>query len=234
MKRTSLVLAFLFAAIVPAAAQTQIRERRSTDRQPVTAEEQSASRDRVVGSPRNANHASKETQNGPAASNAVVKQDSPKPAWGNAAVPMNSRPSSQVLPPPRLDSVTPNSTSRNLGPAKLVKPTTMAVNTGNAAANLRPAPSANSGATSTYRVGVGDVLDIQLAGVATRESTLFTVMKSGALEYPLLSRALNVTGLTTDEIARRLNGEIQSDPKRASDCSCSRLCESRRRNYGTG
>jgi protein involved in polysaccharide export with SLBB domain len=210
MKRTSLVLTFLLAALVPAAAQTQIRERRSTDRLPVTSGEQPASRDRVIGATRNANHAGKENPNTVATPNAAVKPDTPKPAWGDTAVQINSRPSSQVLPPPRLSNATPNSISRNSGPARLVKPTALAVNNGNAAVNLRPAPSTNTVvATSTYRVGVGDVLDIQLAGIATRESTLFTVMKDGALEYPLLSRSVNVTGLTTDEIARRLSGEIK-------------------------
>lgn len=60
-----------------------------------------------------------------------------------------------------------------------------------------------------YRVGVGDVLDIRLANLASRESTLFTVLKNGALEYPLLSKPLTVVGLTPDEIARRLNAEIR-------------------------
>ncbi len=53
------------------------------------------------------------------------------------------------------------------------------------------------------------MLDIRLANVATRESTLFTVMKNGALEYPLLAKPLVVVGLTPDEIARRLSAEIK-------------------------
>jgi hypothetical protein len=124
MKRISLVLALLLAALVPAVAQTQIRDRRSTARTPATSGDQPASRDRVVGATRNANHASKENPATPVKSNAVLKQDSPKPAWGDTAVPMNSRSSSQVLPPPRLANATPNFTSKNVGPAKLVKPTT--------------------------------------------------------------------------------------------------------------
>jgi protein involved in polysaccharide export with SLBB domain len=60
-----------------------------------------------------------------------------------------------------------------------------------------------------YRVGIGDVLDIRLVNVSTRESTLFTVLKDGGVEYPLLSRPMVVAGLTTDEIARRLSGEIK-------------------------
>jgi len=59
--------------------------------------------------------------------------------------------------------------------------------------------------TSFYRVGVGDVLDIRLLNAATsNQSTLYTVMENGLLEYPLAGEPLSVTGLTTDEIAKRL------------------------------
>jgi polysaccharide export outer membrane protein len=60
-----------------------------------------------------------------------------------------------------------------------------------------------------YRVGIGDVLDIRLANLPTRESTLFTVLRNGVLEYPLLNGPLAVAGLTTDEIARLLSNEIK-------------------------
>ena len=53
------------------------------------------------------------------------------------------------------------------------------------------------------------MLDIRLTNMATRESTLFTVMKDGVLEYPLLAKPLTVAGLTPDEIARRLSAEIK-------------------------
>jgi protein involved in polysaccharide export with SLBB domain len=70
--------------------------------------------------------------------------------------------------------------------------------------------SAHAPGTATlYRVGTGDVLDIRLANLSTRESTLFTVMKNGVLEYPLLSKPLVVAGLTPDEIAKRLTAEIR-------------------------
>jgi len=85
--------------------------------------------------------------------------------------------------------------------------------------SLRPArsnvdypPSSSSRAlppTSLYRVGIGDVLDVRLSNQPTRESTLFTVLKDGGLEYPLLNGPIAVTGLTTDEIARRLSSEIK-------------------------
>ncbi len=53
------------------------------------------------------------------------------------------------------------------------------------------------------------MLDIRLSNQPTRESTLFTVLKNGGLEYPLLNGPIAVTGLTTDEIARRLSSEIK-------------------------
>jgi polysaccharide export outer membrane protein len=63
--------------------------------------------------------------------------------------------------------------------------------------------------TVAYRVGVGDVLDIRLANLPSRESTLFTVLRNGVLDYPLLNGPLTVAGLTTDEIAILLSNEIK-------------------------
>ncbi len=62
---------------------------------------------------------------------------------------------------------------------------------------------------SIYRVGAGDVLDIRLLNAQTRESTLFTVMPGGLLEYPLAGEPLQVNGLTTDEIDARLTAKIK-------------------------
>lgn len=62
---------------------------------------------------------------------------------------------------------------------------------------------------SIYRVGAGDVLDIRLLNSQTRESTLFTVMPGGLLEYPLAGEPIQVSGLTTDEIDARLTAKIK-------------------------
>jgi protein involved in polysaccharide export with SLBB domain len=62
---------------------------------------------------------------------------------------------------------------------------------------------------SVYRVGAGDVLDIRLLNAQSRESTLFTVMPGGLLEYPLAGEPLQVSGLTTDEIDARLTAKIK-------------------------
>jgi protein involved in polysaccharide export with SLBB domain len=60
-----------------------------------------------------------------------------------------------------------------------------------------------------YRVGVGDVLDIRIVDMPTRESTLFTVLAGGTVEYPLLNEPINVSGMTTDEITGRLADAIK-------------------------
>jgi polysaccharide export outer membrane protein len=72
--------------------------------------------------------------------------------------------------------------------------------------NLTPAAPAP---TSIYRVGVGDVLDIRLLNAQNRESTLYSVMAGGLLEYPLAGEPLPVAGLTTDEIDARLTAQIK-------------------------
>jgi protein involved in polysaccharide export with SLBB domain len=63
--------------------------------------------------------------------------------------------------------------------------------------------------TALYRVGVGDILDIRLAGGMAKDSTLYTVMSTGMLDYPLAGDPLNVVGMTTDEIGARLSAELR-------------------------
>jgi protein involved in polysaccharide export with SLBB domain len=62
---------------------------------------------------------------------------------------------------------------------------------------------------NTYLVGTGDVLDIRLLNSPTRSSTLYTVLPGGVLDYPLAGDPFTVTGLTTDEIAKRLSSLIK-------------------------
>ncbi|MEP6742581.1 MAG: polysaccharide biosynthesis/export family protein [bacterium] len=71
-----------------------------------------------------------------------------------------------------------------------------------------PAPVA-AAASQIYRVGVGDVLDIQLNDNPSQTSTLFTVLNGGLLEYPLAGSPLPVTGMTTSEIATTLRQKIK-------------------------
>jgi protein involved in polysaccharide export with SLBB domain len=62
--------------------------------------------------------------------------------------------------------------------------------------------------TKTYRVGPGDVLDVRLKETES-QSTLFTVNASGLLEYPLLTDAMHVSGLTAEEISRSIETELR-------------------------
>jgi len=79
-----------------------------------------------------------------------------------------------------------------------------------------PAPSVTSIApvedvalTKIYRVGPNDVLDIRLNDpTSDSKSTLFTITPAGLLEHPLLSEALAVSGLTVEEVAAKIEDEI--------------------------
>ena len=56
-------------------------------------------------------------------------------------------------------------------------PVTSAPARANVSSMSLPAPATSA----LYRVGVGDVLDIRLASMPTRESTLFTVLRNGTI-----------------------------------------------------
>ena len=69
--------------------------------------------------------------------------------------------------------------------------------------------SVTATSTQVYRVGPGDVLDIQLSNYPSRNSTLFTVLPDGVLEYPLAGNPIVVGGMTTVEIATLLQQRIK-------------------------
>jgi protein involved in polysaccharide export with SLBB domain len=212
MKRALLVIACL--AVIPAilAAQTQQNQESNSKEQ-----DSSGSRARVVG-PKASNHA--ESQK-PKADGSVTPQESgntanQQPAWGNTAVIVRPESIAKTVsnPPPELSNTTANTTDAR-PPKKLVQTTSLATEpntqvTARTGAVAR-ALSANAAAPSVsiYRVGVGDVLDVRLANLPTRESTLFTVLKNGAIEYPLLNGSTAVAGMTVDEIANLLATQIK-------------------------
>lgn len=101
-----------------------------------------------------------------------------------------------------------------------LKPTNFGKGTGTIApvANTTAPPNAGTRVTSppvalaasqVYRVGVRDVLDIQLSEHSGRSSTLFTVLEGGVLEYPFAGGPIPVAGLTTNEIAAVLRQRIK-------------------------
>ena len=95
-------------------------------------------------------------------------------------------------------------------PAKAV--TTVPNGTADKAAAVGGEDPATTGAqtlTNIYKVGVGDILDIRLLNASTRESTLFTVMAGGLLEYPLAGEPISVAGFTADEINEMLTSKVK-------------------------
>ena len=184
MKKLSIALPFLLA-VVPAAAQNQVRPRIASA-MPRVAESQPES-----------------GSTAPTPTTDSAPANAAKPAWGDATVLSRTA----APPPVQLVSQPVAVVSKNATEStRLVQPTTLNV-TGSGLPDVRSAHAAAP--TSIYRVGVGDVLDIRLSNMTTRESTLFTVMKNGQLEYPLLATSIPVGGMTPDEIARRLNTEIR-------------------------
>lgn len=93
--------------------------------------------------------------------------------------------------------------SRAVTPKNNTTPTPGSSTNVSAAATLSPALS------QIYRVGVGDVLDIQLNNNPSQESTLFTVLSDGVLEYPLAGSPVQIAGMTTSEIAATLRAKIK-------------------------
>jgi protein involved in polysaccharide export with SLBB domain len=193
MKKLSLALPFLLA-VVPVAAQNQVRPRIASAMPRADVNQSTPSRDRTV------------TTTTPVAGNSTAVNGS-KPAWGDSTVapkataPKATTPVVTQTPPPVATNV-----QNNTQVPRFVKPTSLSV-TPTVSPDLRSAHAV--GPTQIYRIGVGDVLDIRLTNLTTRESTLFTVMKNGQLEYPLLAAPVSVAGLTPDEVARRLSNDIR-------------------------
>src|SRR5882762_4349003 len=157
-----LLLSIALLAIIPAlvSAQTQTRKRRSPD-QPVRSES-NVVRDRVVG-PKASNHVDSKKSR-PLQTNdplALAQKDiqNPQPTWGNTSVIVRPE---QTTRGTASDKAT--STDESKLPRKLVQPTMLAADTAMPAANPRvvalPRPATP---TMTYRVGMGDVLDIRLS-----------------------------------------------------------------------
>lgn len=71
------------------------------------------------------------------------------------------------------------------------------------------AAAATASPTEVYRVGIGDVLFISLQNAPAKDSTYFTVLKDGTIDYPLANEMVSVSGLTTDEIESNLKTKIK-------------------------
>lgn len=117
--------------------------------------------------------------------NKTTTTDAPQPKAMTSGVPASGS-SSNTPTPANKTSETASTTAVTTAPAVTVQPP-----------------------TSVYRIGVGDILDIRLLNTPSRESTLYTVLPGGMLEYPLAGDPVKVAGMTTDEIAARLQSLIK-------------------------
>jgi protein involved in polysaccharide export with SLBB domain len=97
---------------------------------------------------------------------------------------------------------------KNISPLKvdsvnrsIAKKTLEIVNKANAIVAVAP--------TETYKVGIGDVLFINLQNAPTKTANYFTVLNDGTLDYALASETITVLGLTTDEIENLLTEKIK-------------------------
>ena len=191
MKITFLLPLFLLAVLwVPTAAQNQIRNRRVTDR--------AALRNESAGPKRESNHFDKK-------STSDAKPDE------NTSESVESASLPTVNKSERPDSSTLGNAAirRDSQSARAVAAASMGRPDKTEASGIARQQSVSVALTEEYRVGIGDVLDIRLEDMPTQESTLFTVVVGGFIEYPLLSQPLRVVGLTTDEILERLTADIK-------------------------
>jgi protein involved in polysaccharide export with SLBB domain len=122
---------------------------------------------------------------------------------------------SDAPPKPAAPAPVPVNTPANMSPADASaagvnrNPSTTAP-TNVSGNDTNPAATPSEPLTSVYRIGTGDVLDIRLLNDKDpRQSTLYTVLAGGALDYPLLRDPLTVAGMTTDELAAQLIAEFR-------------------------
>ncbi|HEX3280733.1 MAG TPA: polysaccharide biosynthesis/export family protein [Pyrinomonadaceae bacterium] len=99
--------------------------------------------------------------------------------------------------------------------SKVIAPKLIAAPNSNLSNNVHAVAPLPATLSQIYRVDVGDVLDIQLNNNPSQESTLFTVLSGGLLEYPLAGSPVPVAGMTTAEIATTLRAKIKlfEDPE---------------------
>ena len=134
----------------------------------------------------------------------------PVPAETNPAPVMSDAPPKQSATP-LLRRETSEGKTGNTSAKPDTTPATNATpgNSTNTAATKPSVTSSSAPLTSIYRVGIGDVLDIRLLNQPTHQSTLYTVMAGGLLEYPLIGEPVPVEGKTTDEISAFLAAELK-------------------------
>ncbi|HEX8136590.1 MAG TPA: polysaccharide biosynthesis/export family protein [Pyrinomonadaceae bacterium] len=141
------------------------------------------------------------------------KTSAPSPATTPASTPTSTTAAAAATTPGNTD---PSATGAEAPAAKPVSPvpspspqTSPSQAAAAATTTTTATPVAPAVLTNIYRVGVGDVLDIRLLNANRSESTLFTVMEGGLLEYPLAGDPVQVAGKTAEEISTALVSKIK-------------------------
>ncbi len=63
--------------------------------------------------------------------------------------------------------------------------------------------------TEIYKIGIGDVLFISLQNAPTKDSTYYTVLNDGTIDYALAGSMIPVAGLTADEVEDLLKEKVK-------------------------
>lgn len=195
MKKAPYALCILFAAmlmVAPGFAQTDRREPNKPQAGNPTSETDNTVRSsRVIGSARASNHAVSTTNVRQPSAQTLAASDLPNSGVNDVLTTEGSK-------------RTPGAVWGN---APVLRPD---LNTPLNRVSADPeATPPSSSLTRIYRVGIGDVLDIRLLNTPTRQSTLFTVLPGGVVEYPLVDDPLKVEGLSAEEIAAWLTRGIK-------------------------
>lgn len=80
-----------------------------------------------------------------------------------------------------------------------------------ASKTLEVAKRANSAVmpTEIYKIGIGDVLFISLQNAPAKDSTYYTVLNDGTIDYPLAGEMVSVNNLTSEEIEDLLKEKVK-------------------------
>jgi protein involved in polysaccharide export with SLBB domain len=184
MKKVLSLLVIALACSLQAAARTQSNNMAPVGSDNGKATEEKGAKSKENGKPTNSSDKSKDGK----------QEKSTEPATATAAplVPSNSSAATSDAPAKTVATVPNGATGKAAG-----------------GADGNPPPAGGQSPADIYKVGIGDILDIRLLNTATRESTLFTVMSGGLLEYPLAGEPVPVAGFTTDEIKELLTTKVK-------------------------
>jgi protein involved in polysaccharide export with SLBB domain len=113
-------------------------------------------------------------------------------------------------PGPSIRESNRATTSTKSADSETAMPTTSVTGAANSSsASNKAAGNDDSALTDTYKVGVGDVLDVRFLNSPFNRSTLYSVIEGGFIDYPMAGGPIPVAGLTTKDIQARITSELK-------------------------